>query len=99
MNITIYHLHDFNVYYEYMIIQKSSSSSAVQISGVTYRNVHGTSDGSTAINLDCSVHVGCTDIFMDGINITSASSGTTKASCINAHGEAISTSPPVPCLS
>ncbi|KAH1234773.1 putative polygalacturonase [Glycine max] len=77
-------------------------TSEVQISGVTYRYVNGTSDGETAINLNCGggAGAGCTDIFMDVVNITSASSGSNVlASCNNAHGVAASTSPPVSCLS
>lgn len=67
---------------------------------MTYRDVNGTSSSKTAIELNCRGDEGCTDIFMDAINITSTSSGsTTKASCNNAHGAASSTSPYVSCLS
>jgi len=83
------------IYFWNMIIQKSE----VQISGVTYRDVIGTSNSKTSIKLNCNKNSGCTDIFMDAVNITSISGTTTKASCRNAHGEASSTSPYVPCLS
>ncbi|XP_057432709.1 probable polygalacturonase At3g15720 [Lotus japonicus] len=78
----------------------NNQRSAVQISGVTYRYVKGTSDSKTAIILNCRGKVGCTDIIMDAINITYASSGSaTQSSCSDAHGEAFSTSPYVSCLS
>ncbi|XP_020215376.1 probable polygalacturonase At3g15720 [Cajanus cajan] len=75
-------------------------TSAVQISGVTYRDVKGTSQSEIAIILDCGGVTGCTDIFMDSINITATSSGSkVRASCNNVHGFTTFTSPPVPCLS
>lgn len=74
--------------------------SEVQISGVTYRDVTGTSESETAINLNCGSGKGCTDLLLDTINITATSSGSDlQSSCNNAHGYADSTSPPVPCLS
>ncbi|KAK7312071.1 hypothetical protein VNO77_35631 [Canavalia gladiata] len=79
---------------------KITKKSAVQISGVTYRHVNGTSDSGPAIELTCSPGVGCRIIFMDKINRTSISSGSqVHTSCNNAHGVASSTSPKVPCLS
>ncbi|TKY68029.1 polygalacturonase protein [Spatholobus suberectus] len=87
---------------EYEDVQNEDKNqiSAVKISGVTYRDVNGTSDSEMAINLNCGGSGGCTDIFMDTINITSTSSGSNvQASCNNAHGAAVSTSPPVSCLS
>ncbi|KAL2948650.1 hypothetical protein AAZX31_20G136400 [Glycine max] len=43
------------------------------ISGVTYCYVNGTSNSETTINLICGAGAGCTDIFMDVVNITSTS--------------------------
>ena len=78
----------FNVCFWNMITQTSE----VQISGVTYRYVNGTCNSETAIILNCGAGAGCTDIFMDVVNITSASSGSNVlASCNNAHGVAAST--------
>ncbi|XP_039688570.1 probable polygalacturonase At3g15720 [Medicago truncatula] len=87
--------------YRDLVIDKANNmqKSEVQISGVTYRDVIGTSNSKTSIKLNCNKNSGCTDIFMDVVNITSISGKTTKASCKNAHGEASSTSPYVPCLS
>ncbi|KAK7258792.1 hypothetical protein RIF29_24379 [Crotalaria pallida] len=79
--------------------ENKNQKSGIKIIGVKYRDVTGTSASKTAINLDCRSG-GCTNIFMDAINITSISSGSkTAASCNNAHGKALSTSPKVPCLS
>ncbi|KAF6152752.1 hypothetical protein GIB67_021412 [Kingdonia uniflora] len=68
-------------------------SSAVQVSDVSFRGVTGTSSSQDAIKLSCSRTVGCTNIFMQDINIHPG-----KASCINAHGRAVRTLPAA-CLS
>lgn len=74
-------------------------SSAVVVSGVTYSHFQGTSANDQAITLDCC-NVGCTNIIMDQINITSYEPGkTTEASCQHVSGKYKSTIPPVPCLS
>ncbi|XP_028195046.1 probable polygalacturonase At3g15720 [Glycine soja] len=86
--------------YENVQNEDKKQTSEVQISGVTYRYVNGTCNSETAIILNCGAGAGCTDIFMDLVNITSTSSGSNVlASCNNAHGVAASTSPPVSCLS
>ncbi|KAE9615979.1 putative polygalacturonase [Lupinus albus] len=75
-------------------------SQGIEIIGVTYRDLKGTSGNNIAINLECNSNKGCSDIFMEDINITPASSKSKPtASCNNAHGKAISVSPEVPCLS
>ncbi|KAE9615980.1 putative polygalacturonase [Lupinus albus] len=75
------------------------NGSGLEISGVTYKDVKGTSASEIAINLDCNSSEGCHDIIMDDINLTShTSSSQATASCINANGEGISVSPKVPCL-
>jgi len=78
-----------------MIIQKSG----VQIRGVTYRKIIGTTESKFTIELNCNEISGCSDILMEVVNITSIFGKTTEAYCKNAHGKASSTSPYVPCLS
>ncbi|OIW17514.1 hypothetical protein TanjilG_22626 [Lupinus angustifolius] len=74
-------------------------SGGLEISGVTYRHVKGTSASKVAITLDCNSSKGCHDIIMDDINLTSGSSSSiTTASCTNAKGKATSVSPEVSCL-
>ncbi|KAL2973367.1 hypothetical protein AAZX31_14G041800 [Glycine max] len=99
-NIKFEHIVLTNIKNPIIIDQDYENTSEVQISGVTYRYVNGTSNSETAIILNCGAGAGCTDIFMDVVNITSTSSGSNvHASCNNAHGVAASTSPPVSCLS
>ncbi|GKV03276.1 hypothetical protein SLEP1_g15608 [Rubroshorea leprosula] len=77
----------------------TNQASAVEISQVTYSDIQGTSADMQAITLDCSVVIGCKNILMDQINITSSLPGkTTYAYCQNAEGRSSSTTPNVPCL-
>ncbi|KAK1282962.1 Polygalacturonase [Acorus calamus] len=67
--------------------QETQHTSAVQISNVRYNNLHGSATGVMAINLACSLSVGCTGIVMDDINISSGISGKPATSyCLNVHG-------------
>ncbi|KAK1259042.1 putative polygalacturonase [Acorus gramineus] len=80
--------------------QCANETSAVQISNVRYSNLHGSASGVMAINLACSLSVGCTGIVMDDINISSGISGKPATSyCLNVHGRIQgSISPAVSCL-
>jgi len=80
------------IYFWNMIIQKAG----VQIWGITYRKIIGTTESKFAIKLNCNEISGCTDILMEVVNITSISGKTTEAFWKNAHGKASSTSPYVP---
>lgn len=75
--------------------------SAVEISDVIFRNVHGTSVDEIAIDLVCSGQIGCTNIELNNVNIKSAIPGKqTISRCNNAHGSTLSLCTPiVPCLS
>ncbi|CAL0308580.1 unnamed protein product [Lupinus luteus] len=74
-------------------------SGGLEISGVTFKDVKGTSASEVAITLNCNSSKGCHDIFMDDINLTSESSSSRiTASCTNANGEETSVSPKVSCL-
>lgn len=68
------------------------------MSDVSFRGFHGTSAVEQAITLDCS-DLGCTNIVMDRVNITSAVPGKPlRALCNNANGKSGFTAPDVPCL-
>ncbi|XP_021912510.1 probable polygalacturonase At3g15720 [Carica papaya] len=76
-----------------------SQISEVNVSGVTYSGLQGTSIDEIAINLNCS-SIGCEGIVMEEVNITSSVPGKkTYSYCKNAKGKSISTVPDVPCLS
>ncbi|KAI4317373.1 hypothetical protein L6164_025246 [Bauhinia variegata] len=73
--------------------------SAVEVSDVTYSNVHGTSAVDDAIQLNCDNSIGCTNIMFYDINITSSAPGKkTYASCNNAHGRFSLSTPNISCL-
>ncbi|OIV98294.1 hypothetical protein TanjilG_16621 [Lupinus angustifolius] len=74
------------------------SSSAVALSDITYNNVRGTSESEEAIQLICDKNVGCTNIVLEEINITSSNGGKTHATCQNAHGTSSTCMPNVDCL-
>ncbi|KAK6265993.1 hypothetical protein QUC31_016830 [Theobroma cacao] len=76
------------------------TAAGIQVSHVTYSDIHGSSASDVAIDLSCSNVVGCSNIVMDNINITSAVPGQDiHAFCKNAQGTAASIHPEVPCLS
>ncbi|XP_043702723.1 probable polygalacturonase At3g15720 [Telopea speciosissima] len=73
--------------------------SDIEVSDVKFIGVQGTSTAENAITLKCSNSVGCTNIELTQINITSAVPGkVTSSLCINAHGIATDCNPPVECL-
>ncbi|XP_058746754.1 probable polygalacturonase At3g15720 [Vicia villosa] len=72
-------------------------SKAVKVSDVIFRNNHGTTISKDAIKLDCDV-IGCTNILLEDINITSLDGEIPHASCNNAQGSCISCNINVPCL-
>lgn len=73
---------------------------ALQISDVTCRNFRGTSAFEEAIQLKCDKVIGCTNLVLDQIQITSAVPGKKAYSvCENAHGTSSpSNVPQVACL-
>ncbi|KAF8012526.1 hypothetical protein BT93_I0629 [Corymbia citriodora subsp. variegata] len=84
-------------FYTDAVAQENTESSVV-VSSVKYTGFRGTSASDEAITLSCS-SVGCSDIILNNVQITSSTPGkTVTASCKNAHGSASSTTPPVPCL-
>nr|TKS11907.1 putative polygalacturonase [Populus alba] len=72
---------------------------AVAVSDVTFTGFRGTSSDEQVITLDCAA-IGCNNIRMVQVTITSSVAGKRRtAFCSHAHGTAVSTAPPVPCLS
>ncbi|XP_025697374.1 probable polygalacturonase At3g15720 [Arachis hypogaea] len=74
---------------------------AVKVSDVTYRNVLGTTAWKDAIQLNCDP-IGCNDIVLDNINITSTYYGQANqalSTCQYAQGTCTSCNPHVSCLS
>ncbi|CAL0302263.1 unnamed protein product [Lupinus luteus] len=71
----------------------------LEINGVTYTDMSGTSANSVAINLGCNSSKGCNNIIMDTVNITSTSpNNKVTAACTNVEGQETNVSPKVPCL-
>ncbi|CAK9158444.1 unnamed protein product [Ilex paraguariensis] len=78
----------------------SNQTSAVEVSDVSYTNFQGTSSSEQAIKFKCSKSIGCTNIALNAINITSADpKKKTTSYCINAHGRSSGSVPNVDCLS
>ncbi|CAA6674828.1 unnamed protein product [Spirodela intermedia] len=61
----------------------SEKKSAVAISGVTYKNVRGTSATDVAVDLDCSRTVPCRGIVLQDINLVTANGVSSKSVCHN----------------
>ncbi|KAG8379845.1 hypothetical protein BUALT_Bualt07G0131800 [Buddleja alternifolia] len=74
-------------------------TSTVAISDVSFRAISGTSTAESVINLMCSQSVGCTNIKLDRVYISSSTPGKkVHASCFNAHGTATHSKPAIKCL-
>ncbi|CAA7387931.1 unnamed protein product [Spirodela intermedia] len=61
----------------------SEKKSAVAISGVTYKNVRGTSATDVAVDFDCSRTVPCRGIVLQDINLVTANGVSSKSVCHN----------------
>nr|DAD27149.1 TPA_asm: hypothetical protein HUJ06_028617 [Nelumbo nucifera] len=76
-----------------------NTTSAVEVSDVTYSGIIGSSTSEDVISLRCSESVACTNIVMNYVNITTTAPGKEARSyCLNAHGSSKNTNPPVSCL-
>ncbi|KAM6570411.1 hypothetical protein CsatB_018396 [Cannabis sativa] len=76
--------------------QGSSSSSAVQVSKVSFENIKGTSVTKEAIKLDCSESFPCKDIKMENVHFTYyKNQGHTKAAFEKAWQKACSSNVPI----
>lgn len=65
-------------------------TSRIPISGVTWKNITGTSRYNIAAAIHCSAAAPCTDLHFEDIAITSLSGGTDKILCANIANEASS---------
>ncbi|KAL6996552.1 endo-polygalacturonase [Sarracenia purpurea var. burkii] len=76
-----------------------NKTSAIKLSDITYSAIMGTSTAEQVINLKCSQSVGCTNIVLNRVYISSTTPGKrVYAACYNAHGRATNTKPAVKCL-
>ncbi|KAJ0034326.1 hypothetical protein Pint_26370 [Pistacia integerrima] len=76
-----------------------NQSSGVKISGVTYKNIKGTSATKVAINFDCSSSNPCTGIELQDINLSyNNSEAAASAYCKHAQGSSSGVEVPKSCL-
>ncbi|CAN4086385.1 unnamed protein product [Withania somnifera] len=75
-----------------------NDTDAVALSDITFRGILGTSLMDEVINLSCSETVGCKNILVDRVYISSVNGNPVHAKCINAHGRYTHTRPAVKCL-
>ncbi|KAL5713157.1 galacturonan 1,4-alpha-galacturonidase [Ranunculus cassubicifolius] len=75
-----------------------SKPSQVKITGVSFKNIKGTSSTKCGVTLACSQSVVCEDVKLSDIDIKDQSQGPTTATCTNVQGLSITgmTNPP-PC--
>ncbi|KAG9158463.1 hypothetical protein Leryth_013215 [Lithospermum erythrorhizon] len=57
---------------------------AVQINGIVYKNIRGTSSTNEVIKFDCSKTVPCEAIKLENVNLSSTQGGVLKTFCVNA---------------
>ncbi|GJU64570.1 probable polygalacturonase [Tanacetum coccineum] len=69
-------------------------ASAVQVSGITYKNIYGTSASKKAINFDCSEDYKCHGIVTKKVDITGED---VTAYCKNVYGKFYDTHPSINC--
>ncbi|KAI9115121.1 hypothetical protein K1719_014134 [Acacia pycnantha] len=79
---------------------KDDNDRTVKISEVTFRNIQGTVASEDAVSLLCNQVIGCNNVVLDQIHITSSDPGiNADASCLNARGTSSpSNVPKVHCL-
>ncbi|TKY47817.1 polygalacturonase protein [Spatholobus suberectus] len=82
---------------QYSDLDKSGGQ-AVKISDVTFRNVRGTASTEEAVVLNCDRTVGCTNIVLENISITTPGGSKATVTCTNIQGTCTSCDPIVPCL-
>ncbi|XP_065874665.1 probable polygalacturonase At3g15720 [Euphorbia lathyris] len=77
-----------------------NQTNAVKISDVSFSGIRGTSFTETTVNIACSESVGCSNILVSNIDITSSAPQNQKVAsyCLNAHGSSSNANPQVPCL-
>ncbi|KAJ8439384.1 hypothetical protein Cgig2_021798 [Carnegiea gigantea] len=104
-NIVFQHLTMVNAQHPIIIDQKycpdnkgcPKQVSGVRISDITYEDIHGTSATPIAMNFDCSSKYHCTNIKLEGINLT-FNKKATSSFCVNAGGSTYGIVQPKSCL-
>ncbi|XP_055828112.1 probable polygalacturonase At3g15720 isoform X2 [Solanum dulcamara] len=81
-----------------IFVAVNNPTAAVALSDITFRGILGTSLMDEVINLSCSETVGCKNILVDRVYISSVNGNPVHAKCINAHGRYTHTRPAVKCL-
>ncbi|KAL7162309.1 hypothetical protein ACSBR2_042733 [Camellia fascicularis] len=77
----------------------TNKTEAVQVIDVSYDGFYGTSITDNAVKLSCSETVGCTDIVLSNIDLTSQyPNHVLSSSCLNAQGTSTAINPVVDCL-
>lgn len=87
-------------YCPYTYSCSSQGSSGVKISGVSYKNINGTSATQVAISLGCGQNVPCEGIVLQNVQLRYKIQGVDSAEslCSNAKGTAIGVVKPTSCL-
>ncbi|XP_061354033.1 polygalacturonase QRT2-like [Gastrolobium bilobum] len=91
-NITFMNIEMRNVTYPIIIDQnycdqgapcQEKQNSAVELSGVRYQNIRGTSASEVAIKFNCSETIPCKGVYMQDVILTPEDGAGIKASCVN----------------
>lgn len=80
------------------VLTNLTQTAAVALSDIAFRGISGTSLMDEVINLSCSETVGCKNILLDRVYISSVKGNPVHAKCVNAHGRHTHTRPVVNCL-
>ncbi|KAH0986402.1 hypothetical protein GBA52_013579 [Prunus armeniaca] len=76
-----------------------TSSSSVQISDITYKNIWGRSSSEVAVSLVCSKSRPCKNVVLENINLAHSNPpGRSSSVCLHAKGASHGSQTPPPCL-
>ncbi|KAG5562487.1 hypothetical protein RHGRI_005272 [Rhododendron griersonianum] len=74
-----------------------NQASGIRISNVTYRDIHGSSATTVAVNFDCSKEYPCNRIILEDVNLSYGNKHS-QAACANVEGSASGLVTPSSCL-
>ncbi|XP_078180747.1 polygalacturonase-like [Carex rostrata] len=74
-----------------------TQKSAVEVSGIVYKNIKGTTASDVAIKLSCSKTMSCRGIQLQDINLVTQNNKSARSACQNAKWSKIGTVIPTPC--
>ncbi|KAE9452331.1 hypothetical protein C3L33_15769, partial [Rhododendron williamsianum] len=80
-----------------VVFQHATMASGIRISNVTYRDIHGSSATTVAVNFDCSKEYPCNRIILEDVNLSYGNKHS-QASCANVEGSASGLVTPSSCL-